>query len=209
MQINRREFLTAAAAGGAVSVVGDLAWLGRAWAQSGEPLRVGVLTPLTGGGAVYGTAMSKIYAALADEINKSTAAGAAGHRRQADPALRGGQPDESRRRRARRTEAGRREQGARDHRHVVERGDPSRRADHRAGEGPAVLRVELARHLDVQGRRFPVPHGHVAGVLERRVLPGGQEAQREDRRHHDPEQPVRARASATRSPSASRRRAAR
>ena len=78
MQINRREFLTAAAAGGAVSVVGDLAWLGRAWAQSGEPLRVGVLTPLTGGGAVYGTAMSKIYAALADEINKSTAAGAAG-----------------------------------------------------------------------------------------------------------------------------------
>jgi branched-chain amino acid transport system substrate-binding protein len=78
MQINRREFLTAAAAGGAVSVVGDLAWLRRAWAQSGEPLRVGVLTPLTGGGAVSGTAMSKVYAALADEINKSTAAGAAG-----------------------------------------------------------------------------------------------------------------------------------
>ena len=76
MAMNRREFLGAAAAGGAVSVIGDLAWLGRAWAQSSEPLRVGVLTPLTGGGAVYGTAMAKIYQLLTEEINKSSASGA-------------------------------------------------------------------------------------------------------------------------------------
>jgi branched-chain amino acid transport system substrate-binding protein len=78
MAVTRRTFLGSAAAGGAITMIGERSWLGRAWAQPGEPFRVGVLTPLTGGGAVYGTAMSKMYGLLAEEINKSTAAGAAG-----------------------------------------------------------------------------------------------------------------------------------
>jgi branched-chain amino acid transport system substrate-binding protein len=74
MGIDRRAFLTrmtrlGAAAGGA-AVLGDLGWAARAAAQ-GEPVRLGVLTPLTGGGAVYGTAMSKIYQALAEEVNRA------------------------------------------------------------------------------------------------------------------------------------------
>ena len=36
-----------------------------------ETVRIGVLTPLTGGGATYGTGMSRAYALVADEINKA------------------------------------------------------------------------------------------------------------------------------------------
>jgi branched-chain amino acid transport system substrate-binding protein len=65
MRIDRREFLTTAGAG----VLASLARPGRAAAQ--EAVRFGVLTPLTGGGAPYGTAMSKLYQALADEVNRA------------------------------------------------------------------------------------------------------------------------------------------
>ena len=66
MGLDRRQFLATGLAGGTAALVG-----GRfAHAQS-EALRIGVLTPLTGGGAVYGTTMSRMYALVADEINKA------------------------------------------------------------------------------------------------------------------------------------------
>jgi branched-chain amino acid transport system substrate-binding protein len=77
MTMNRRQIL-GTAAGAAAAMVGERAWLRAAWAQPGEPLRIGVLTPLTGGGALYGTAMSRTYALLAEEINASTASGGPG-----------------------------------------------------------------------------------------------------------------------------------
>jgi branched-chain amino acid transport system substrate-binding protein len=73
MTLNRREFL--AITGAAAASLGDTTWLGRAHAA--DPIRIGALTPLTGGGAVYGTRMSRIYQLVADEINK--AGGVAGH----------------------------------------------------------------------------------------------------------------------------------
>jgi branched-chain amino acid transport system substrate-binding protein len=65
MTLNRRQFLAMGLAGGAALVGGR-----SAHAQS-EALRIGVLTPLTGGGAVYGTTMSRMYTLLAEEINKA------------------------------------------------------------------------------------------------------------------------------------------
>jgi branched-chain amino acid transport system substrate-binding protein len=65
MKLDRRQFLATGVAGATAALVG-----GRAYAQ-GEGLRIGVLTPLTGGGAVYGTTMSRMYTLLADEINKA------------------------------------------------------------------------------------------------------------------------------------------
>ena len=53
MTLNRRQFLATGLAGGAALVGGRFAH-----AQP-EALRIGVLTPLTGGGAVYGTTMSR------------------------------------------------------------------------------------------------------------------------------------------------------
>jgi branched-chain amino acid transport system substrate-binding protein len=40
------------------------------WAQAGE-IRIGVLTPLTGGGANYGSGMQRMYQLVADEINQA------------------------------------------------------------------------------------------------------------------------------------------
>ena len=68
MRIDRRRFLETGLTFGAVSALG-LGYPLRAAAQ--EPVRLGVLTPLTGGGAVYGTAMSRAYVLVADEINKA------------------------------------------------------------------------------------------------------------------------------------------
>ena len=68
MRIDRRRFLETGLTFGAVSALG-LGYPLRAAAQ--EPVRIGVLTPLTGGGAVYGTAMSRAYVLVADEINKA------------------------------------------------------------------------------------------------------------------------------------------
>jgi branched-chain amino acid transport system substrate-binding protein len=72
--IDRRHFLTTTAGAAAVAALGTGTWPGRAAAA--DPIRIGALTPLTGGGAVYGTRMSRTYQLLADEINK--AGGAAG-----------------------------------------------------------------------------------------------------------------------------------
>jgi ABC-type branched-subunit amino acid transport system substrate-binding protein len=66
MKLDRRQFLATGLAGGAAALLGG----GFAHAQA-EALRIGVLTPLTGGGAVYGTTMSRMYTLLADEINKA------------------------------------------------------------------------------------------------------------------------------------------
>lgn len=66
MSIDRRRFLAATVTAG---VAAALTRPGGAAAQ--EPLRIGVLTPLTGGGAVYGTEMSRAYTLLADEINRA------------------------------------------------------------------------------------------------------------------------------------------
>ena len=64
MKLDRRQFL-ATGLGGAAALAGS-----RAHAQQ-EGLRIGVLTPLTGGGTVYGTTMSRMYTLVADEINKA------------------------------------------------------------------------------------------------------------------------------------------
>jgi branched-chain amino acid transport system substrate-binding protein len=64
MTLDRRQFLATGLAGAAV-LAGR-----RAHAQQ-ETLRIGALTPLTGGGAVYGTTMSRMYTLVADEINKA------------------------------------------------------------------------------------------------------------------------------------------
>ncbi len=69
MRIDRREFLRTTVAGGAAGILGELGWRGVAWGQ--EPVRIGALTPLTGGGAVYGTSMVRTYQLVADEINKA------------------------------------------------------------------------------------------------------------------------------------------
>jgi branched-chain amino acid transport system substrate-binding protein len=66
MKLNRRQFLASSLAGSAVALAGRRL----AHAQA-ETLRIGVLTPLTGGGAVYGTTMSRMYTLLAEEINKA------------------------------------------------------------------------------------------------------------------------------------------
>jgi branched-chain amino acid transport system substrate-binding protein len=66
MRLDRRQFLATGLAGGAVALAG-----GRLAHAQSEALRIGVLTPLTGGGAVYGTTMSRMYTLLAEEINKA------------------------------------------------------------------------------------------------------------------------------------------
>jgi branched-chain amino acid transport system substrate-binding protein len=71
MRLERRRFLAGAAGAAGAALFGRPEWLRDAAAQAQGPIKVGVLTPLTGGGAVYGTIMSKTYAALADEINKA------------------------------------------------------------------------------------------------------------------------------------------
>lgn len=65
MTTTRRQFLgsTLAAVAGAAAMPAR-----RAWAQ--EPIRLGVLTPLTGGGTVYGTTMSRMYNLVAEDINR-------------------------------------------------------------------------------------------------------------------------------------------
>jgi branched-chain amino acid transport system substrate-binding protein len=70
MTLHRRQFLATGLAGSAAV----LAHGRRAQAQP-EAIRIGVLTPLTGGGAVYGTTMSRMYTLLADEINKAGGVG--------------------------------------------------------------------------------------------------------------------------------------
>ena len=67
MKITRRHFLGTTLAGGAAVTLGDLPWP----AHAQEPIRIGVLTPLTGGGAVYGTTMSRMYNLVAEDINKA------------------------------------------------------------------------------------------------------------------------------------------
>jgi branched-chain amino acid transport system substrate-binding protein len=67
MNITRRHFLGTTLAGGAAVTLGALPRPGHAQ----EPIRIGVLTPLTGGGAVYGTTMSRMYNLLAEDINKA------------------------------------------------------------------------------------------------------------------------------------------
>jgi branched-chain amino acid transport system substrate-binding protein len=64
MKLDRRQFLATGLAGSAALVTR------RAHAQQ-DGLRIGVLTPLTGGGTVYGTTMSRMYTLVADEINKA------------------------------------------------------------------------------------------------------------------------------------------
>ncbi|OGK77249.1 MAG: hypothetical protein A2X52_17970 [Candidatus Rokubacteria bacterium GWC2_70_16] len=66
MKIDRRQLLATGLAGGATALLGSRL----AHAQA-EALRIGALTPLTGGGAVYGTTMARTYALLAEEINKA------------------------------------------------------------------------------------------------------------------------------------------
>jgi branched-chain amino acid transport system substrate-binding protein len=66
MTLDRRRFLATALAGSAAALA-----TGRVAHAQPEAVRIGVLTPLTGGGAVYGTTMSRMYTLLAEEINKA------------------------------------------------------------------------------------------------------------------------------------------
>jgi branched-chain amino acid transport system substrate-binding protein len=66
MKITRRRFLGTTLAGGAAALGGR-----PRLALAQDPVRIGVLTPLTGGGAVYGTTMSRMYNLLAEDINKA------------------------------------------------------------------------------------------------------------------------------------------
>jgi len=67
MSTDRRKFVVTGLAAGSTLAVG---YPFRATAQQ-ELVRIGVLTPLTGGGAVYGTSMSRAYTLAAEEINKA------------------------------------------------------------------------------------------------------------------------------------------
>ena len=67
MKITRRRFLGTTVAGGAAVTLGGMPRL----AHAQDSVRIGVLTPLTGGGAVYGTTMSRMYTLLAEDINKA------------------------------------------------------------------------------------------------------------------------------------------
>ncbi len=61
---DRRDFLLAAGAAAAyIAVPGAL------HAQTREPVRIGALLPLTGGGGQYGPAMAKVAQSVADEVN--------------------------------------------------------------------------------------------------------------------------------------------
>jgi branched-chain amino acid transport system substrate-binding protein len=70
MRTDRRRFLTAALTGLAAA-----ARPRAARAQAREPLRVGVVTSLTGSLAVYGTAISRMYQVVAEDINKAGGVG--------------------------------------------------------------------------------------------------------------------------------------
>jgi len=63
---DRRQFLSAAGAAGAA-----LALPASVRAQSGEPVRIGALLPLTGGGAQYGPTMAKVAQMVAEEVNRA------------------------------------------------------------------------------------------------------------------------------------------
>jgi branched-chain amino acid transport system substrate-binding protein len=72
MTLERRHFLAGATGVAAAAALGPVTR-----ALAADPIRIGVLTPLTGAGAVYGNRMSRTYQLVADEINK--AGGVAGH----------------------------------------------------------------------------------------------------------------------------------
>ncbi len=61
---DRREFLFAAGA-----TVAYVAVPGAVHAQTREPVRIGALLPLTGGGGQYGPTMAKVAQSVADEVN--------------------------------------------------------------------------------------------------------------------------------------------
>ncbi len=61
---DRRDFLMAAGAAAA-----GVAVAGMVRAQAGDPVRIGALLPLTGGGGQYGPTMAKIAQLVADEVN--------------------------------------------------------------------------------------------------------------------------------------------
>ncbi len=61
---DRRDFLMAAGAAAA-----GVAVSGVVRAQAGDPVRIGALLPLTGGGGQYGPTMAKIAQLVADEVN--------------------------------------------------------------------------------------------------------------------------------------------
>lgn len=67
MKTTRRHFLGTTLAGGAAVALGGVPRLARAQ----DAVRIGVLTPLTGGGAVYGTTMSRMYNLVAEDINRA------------------------------------------------------------------------------------------------------------------------------------------
>ena len=68
-KLNRRTFLGHGAAVTALAGVGPLAGLSRAWAAGGEPIPVGALVPLTGGGSPYGPNMLKALQLTIEDIN--------------------------------------------------------------------------------------------------------------------------------------------
>jgi branched-chain amino acid transport system substrate-binding protein len=62
----RRDFLVAAGAASA-----SLALPRIAFAQSAEPVRIGAVLPLTGGGGQYGPTMAKVAQAVVEEVNRA------------------------------------------------------------------------------------------------------------------------------------------
>lgn len=64
LKLTRRSLLAGAAAGLALAALPE-----RLAAQTGEPIRLGALVPLTGAGAPYGPTMTSLHKAVIDEVN--------------------------------------------------------------------------------------------------------------------------------------------
>ncbi len=64
--MRRRDFLTAAVVGGAVTIVGAPAFLRRAYAQN--PIKIGIPTALSGGNAQYGIQAKRAAELFAKDI---------------------------------------------------------------------------------------------------------------------------------------------
>ncbi|WP_244644125.1 ABC transporter substrate-binding protein [Azorhizobium oxalatiphilum] len=67
--MNRRHFLAGVAGAGTLAGTLTLGGAGRAFAQAGQPIKIGIVIPLTGATSQFGTTMSAAAKAAAKDIN--------------------------------------------------------------------------------------------------------------------------------------------